>query len=342
MLLHKKFISILLGVIIITSSLMVSRVNADMVNGWNQSGQTWEYYKDGILQRNIWAQDTANRWYYLDENGVMRTNDWAQDSSERWYYLDEYGAMKTDQWVQDTSKRWYYLGSTGTIKTNSWIQDKENQWYHLDENGVKEINTWIQDSSERWYYLDDNGIMITNGWAQDSLERWYYLNSNGRISTGWINYGQKWYYLNDDGIWLSDESFESTVNENGMSSSTDYAITIDSKRQMVNIFSGYAEHWKLIRSMRCATGKASTPTVKGFYKIQCKGSMFRVSKNTICKYYSGFHGDYLFHTVLLDNNGNIQVPTLGVAVSHGCVRLAIEDAKFIYDNIPIGTKVWSY
>ena len=33
---------------------------------------------------------------------------------------------------------------------------------------------------------------------------------------------------------------------------------------------------------------------------------------------------------------------LGINASHGCVRLALTNAKWIYDNIPVGTKVVIY
>ena len=113
-------------------------------------------------------------------------------------------------------------------------------------------------------------------------------------------------------------------------------------KQRVNVFNGSKDHWKLIRSMHCATGKAATPTVQGLFSIEDKGNMFRSGSNTICKFYTRFSGNYLFHTILLDNSGNIQDPTLETPVSHGCVRLAIEDAKYIYYNIPFGTTVWSH
>jgi len=135
---------------------------------------------------------------------------------------------------------------------------------------------------------------------------------------------------------------ETILNSKGLSSRTKYFIVIDIKNQRVYTFSGYKKHWKLIRSMLCATGKPSTPTVRGVFSVKDKGSMFRAGRNTICKYYTQFYGNYLFHTILLDNNGRIQDPTLGTPVSHGCVRLSIENAKYIYYNIPYGTSVWSY
>ncbi|MDF2882234.1 MAG: ErfK/YbiS/YcfS/YnhG family [Clostridiaceae bacterium] len=135
-------------------------------------------------------------------------------------------------------------------------------------------------------------------------------------------------------------SRENFFNSKSFNSNTDYYIWVDINNQRVNIFTGYNKNWKLIKSVQCASGKESTPTVKGYFVVQGKGSMFRVNKNTICKYYTQFYGNYLFHSVLLDNNGNIKVGMLGTRLSHGCVRLSIEDAKYIYDYIPIGTAVW--
>ncbi|WP_347560233.1 L,D-transpeptidase [Clostridium sp. JN-9] len=140
----------------------------------------------------------------------------------------------------------------------------------------------------------------------------------------------------------SKSDMESSLNSSGLGSATKYFITVDNNNQMVNVYTGSKGHWSLIRSMRCASGTAATPTVRGLYSIYGRGPWFRAGSNTICKYWTGFYDNYLFHTILLDNNGNIQDPTLGVPASHGCVRLAIDDAWFIYDKMPTGTRVWSY
>jgi lipoprotein-anchoring transpeptidase ErfK/SrfK len=39
---------------------------------------------------------------------------------------------------------------------------------------------------------------------------------------------------------------------------------------------------------------------------------------------------------------SIQDGRLGINASHGCVRLSLSDAKWIYDNIPSGTTVVVY
>jgi lipoprotein-anchoring transpeptidase ErfK/SrfK len=56
-------------------------------------------------------------------------------------------------------------------------------------------------------------------------------------------------------------------------------------------------------------------------------------------------GVYLFHSIPMDSNKNIlsdEAKKLGSPASHGCVRLNIDNAKWIYDNIPEGTPVNIY
>ena len=50
--------------------------------------------------------------------------------------------------------------------------------------------------------------------------------------------------------------------------------------------------------------------------------------------------DYLFHSTPY-NKEQTQIvdSTLGTPSSHGCIRLSEEDSKWIYDNIPSGSKV---
>ena len=92
----------------------------------------------------------------------------------------------------------------------------------------------------------------------------------------------------------------------------------------------------------CTTGAKSTQTVKGTFTVQGKGKSF--GSGYTCWYYTQFYGNYLFHSVLY-KQGSMSVITdgrLGINASHGCVRLNINNAKWIYDNIPRGTKVVVY
>ena len=66
------------------------------------------------------------------------------------------------------------------------------------------------------------------------------------------------------------------------------------------------------------------------------------------QYCSRIHGGILFHSVWYYRNGDPssmsakEYNKLGTTASHGCVRLMVADAKWIYDNVPSGSKVIIY
>lgn len=130
------------------------------------------------------------------------------------------------------------------------------------------------------------------------------------------------------------------VNSGNFSSSTNYFIWVDLKKFKVNVFEGSTNKWRLIHSYTCTIGKPSTPTPKGNYTIGIKGLYFGVEKGYKCWYYTQFYGNYLFHSIIYNLDGSVRDGRLGMALSDGCVRLSKENAKWIYDNIPKGTKVY--
>ncbi len=141
---------------------------------------------------------------------------------------------------------------------------------------------------------------------------------------------------------LSKNEMEKIINSKSRPSSTSYFIWIDTAHQRVNVFRGSNKKWRLVKSMVCSSGKASTPTVKGNFTVGKKGGYFIADGGARCKYYTQIKGNYLFHSVLYDNKGKYIIDnTLGVPVSHGCVRLSLENAKFIYNSIPTKTAIWS-
>ena len=139
------------------------------------------------------------------------------------------------------------------------------------------------------------------------------------------------------------EKFENVtkfVNASGFSSTTKYLIWVDLKKFKVNIFTGSKNNWKLLHSYICTIGKKSTPTPKGTYTVGIKGLYFGVEKGYKCWYYIQFKGNYLFHSILYNLDGSVRDGRLGMALSDGCIRLEKVNAKWIYDNIPEGTKVY--
>lgn len=126
---------------------------------------------------------------------------------------------------------------------------------------------------------------------------------------------------------------------NQIESPTKYLIIVSLKTFKVNIYTGGKGNWNLLHSYKCTIGKPSTPTPKGTFSVGIKGLFFGVDKGYKAKFYTQFIGNYLFHSILYNLDGSVRDGRLGMRLSDGCIRLALANAKWIYDNVPRGTKV---
>ncbi len=120
----------------------------------------------------------------------------------------------------------------------------------------------------------------------------------------------------------------------------DWKIDVSIGEQKVRIYDGDT----LVKDWTASTGvNNSTPT--GTFLLQNRGDWFFSSKyQQGARYWVSFKdwGTYLFHSVPMDRQGTVideEAAKLGTPASHGCVRLAIEDAQWLYRNIPTGTPV---
>lgn len=167
-----------------------------------------------------------------------------------------------------------------------------------------------------------------------------------------ISYFQKMNGLPETG--LADEITQRTLfSENAVTTDNPvyrYYLKISVKEQRV-----YAYEWKdgaytkLEREMICSTGIDKKPTPKGVFESGGPVAKWCYFPSYGCwaQYAFQIDGSILFHSVLYSEaNENtlrrLSVKTLGQKASHGCVRLGLEDAKWIYDNCRKGTTVEVY
>ena len=136
---------------------------------------------------------------------------------------------------------------------------------------------------------------------------------------------------------------------NDMSSPTNYLIAVSRYDFETTVYQGSRGNWTPVRIMGCTVGETGSRTPSGTYKIESKGYSFSGPKNAAypdytCYYYSGFIGStYMFHSVLYQpGTFNIIDNSMGEDVSHGCIRLLLDDAEFIYDTVPLGSRVYIY
>lgn len=125
------------------------------------------------------------------------------------------------------------------------------------------------------------------------------------------------------------------ANNSGFTSGTSYLILVSRSRHEVGVFRGSFNNWNCIKFWSCVTGAPSTPTITGEYRTT-GFKRTNLSTDTRARWCTQINGGYFFHSILASNS------ELGNSQSHGCIRLAVENAKWIYDNIWQGTKVYIY
>lgn len=146
---------------------------------------------------------------------------------------------------------------------------------------------------------------------------------------------------------------EETVSENDnpgqnedqnidFSNSDDFRIEVDLTKQKVFVY--YKDN--MIREMICSGGAEETPTPQGEFETSDKIKYSWVERFDVGAFYwTRFYKKYLFHSVPYDENKEMiieEYEKLGSPVSHGCIRLKLEEAKWLYEKLPSGVKVIIY
>ena len=136
-------------------------------------------------------------------------------------------------------------------------------------------------------------------------------------------------------------------------SPTDYLILVDKKNHILGVYCADGSGWKNVFHSICTLGAPETPTPSGSFLLGSydglpfRWKFFETDENQIrCWWATRFApGGYLIHSVLYEPSSpaeQIIDGRLGVDASYGCVRLEIEKAKWIYDNVPENSRCVIY
>lgn len=126
-----------------------------------------------------------------------------------------------------------------------------------------------------------------------------------------------------------------------------YRIEVDCLNHITTVFRTSDD--AIVRQMLCGTGSVRWPTIQGDYVMP---KMFKTEERTpwylfedgYGKYGSRIDGNFLFHSYIFLSKDDNDVDWdsyagMGTRSSHGCVRLYVEDAKWIAENCLAGTHV---
>lgn len=312
---------------------------------WNKDGL--KSYFDSKTGRRLtgWKQ-VGSKWYYFSPN-TGKSVRWSQYINGNWFYFNQKCEMHTGllTWSKDGSKS-YFDPKTGRRQTG-WKEAKPGVWYYFSPSTGKSIR-WHQRIDGNWFYFDAN-YQMHRGWLKwNGVQKWSYFYDNGRQAFGAQTIGGYRYTFDKDGetttkpVTIPADQRAMINKAQNYYSDTNYLILVNSKTHKVGVFKGSSYNWQLVWYWNCTTGAPGSPTVKGTYKVGSRGKSF--GSGYTCWYWTQFHGNYLFHSVLYQpgSMSRIQDGRLGISASHGCVRLDITCAKWIYNNIPGRTRVVSY
>lgn len=137
-------------------------------------------------------------------------------------------------------------------------------------------------------------------------------------------------------------------NNNGTSSSMPYLIKVNKTQNIVIIYKqdDSGEYTVPVKAMVCSVGKEGN-TPLGTFKTSDKYTWRLLEGNVYGQYATRITGHFLFHSVPYfekskDTLEYDEYNKLGSAASAGCIRLSVEDSKWIYDNCPTKTTVIMY
>lgn len=131
----------------------------------------------------------------------------------------------------------------------------------------------------------------------------------------------------------------------------EYKVVVDISEQRTYVYQWQEktnDYTRQIKKWKCSTGARGTPTPTGVYTDTVrKGERWHYFKSFGCWAQYAIHidptGDIMFHSVIFNKRGGRptsgSVSALGRRASHGCIRLAVDNVKWLYENITNGTTV---
>ena len=345
---------------------------------WNHSGiveynNQWFYVERGRLNWNYTGLgQSGNDWYYIVRGRVNWGYTGLVQRGNEWFYIENGKLNWNHSGIVEYNKQWFYV-ERGRLNWNyTGLGQSGNDWYYIERGRVNWGYTGLVQKGNEWFYVKGGKLdwsytglvqkgnewfFVRNGrldWGYTGLAcngEYYFYVKNGRLDWNYSGYaqidGQGEYYEVRNGRLVGGTLTLAKMHgvANNQDSPTNYIVIVDRAAHRVGVFKGSKYNWADAKYYKCCVGKPSTPTISGTYYIKSRGKYFDTGTKGRCWYFTQINGNYLFHSVIYDRQPSpkkIIDNSMDAAVSHGCVRLDLENAKWIYDNIPKNTKVIIY
>ncbi|MDD3795680.1 MAG: fibronectin type III domain-containing protein [Lachnospiraceae bacterium] len=241
------------------------------------------------------------------------------------------GVTRYGSYSASVSAKPYKISSTAkdlpTIQYNAYITRGYNA-------------NLVSDPSKERYLSPGQSVIVTNRGSFYSTVK---LNDGTLVSVynSYLSFDSSIYSSSKK---LSKSVAEQFVNGRKYRSSSKYLIWISQYKQRLYIFTGSQYNWSLYKSYACSTGTVKDFTLNGVYSIVQKDTRLYFDAYSFAYYASYFNGNAIHSWLYWTSNGQIinDGNSFGNPASHGCVRIDIKGALYIYKNVPMWSTVVVY
>lgn len=331
------------------------------------------YYFSGNGKAYTGLRKIGKYYYYFDKYGVTVRNRFATISGRRYYFGDRGRAytgvkkVKGYKYYLNFSGKGYLVGGAKRVngthyrfKSNGkpytgWYTSKNGLKYYYKANGT--FSTGPVTVGKKTYLFNERGMLISSeGWRTIN-NKTFYVTSEGVVLKGYKRMGEDYYYFNKNGVmyknkWAYAQGYKFYFGRDGkrlvdvsgiLGKQDSYEIVVDKTGNVITVYAKDGDKGYIIpvKAMICSTGE-TTPL--GTYYTPNKWRWLTLEGPCYGQWDTQIVGDFLFHSVFY---GEVDPNTLSVSAynnlgtmcSHGCIRLTARDAKWMYDNCDLGTKV---
>ena len=319
--------------------------------GLAQYGNEWYYIENGKVNWNYTGlAQRGIEWFYIEKGKLNWDHSGIVEYNNQWFYVVKGRLDWNYTGLGQSDNDWYYIVGGRVNWGYTGLVQKGNEWFYVKGGKLDWSYTGLVQKGNEWFFVRNGRL----DWGYTGLAcngEYYFYVKNGRLDWSYSGYaqidGQGEYYEVRNGRLVGGTLTLAKMHgvANNQDSPTNYIVIVDRAAHRVGVFKGSKYNWADAKYYKCCVGKPSTPTISGTYYIKSRGKYFDTGTKGRCWYFTQINGNYLFHSVIYDRQPSpkkIIDNSMDAAVSHGCVRLDLENAKWIYDNIPKNTKVIIY
>ncbi len=319
-----------------------------MQTGWKKINDNKFYFdlKTGAAYKGIKAIDGF--YYHFSNTGRMKTG-FYNENGNRYYFLN---SGKAATGLKKIDGKLYFFNNNGTMRTGFVKVKGATYYFNTSKNKYGRAAKGIVKVKKKYYYFSKKNSKMKTGWVTYKGKEYYFTTkkkNRGAAYTGIKTIKGKKYKFAKNGVLLS-EYVAMDDKANKYSSPTKYLILVNKTTHKVGIYKGKKGNWKRIKYWDCTTGAPGTRTPSGNFLIGPSGGkpfhqLYFDSAQIRCWYATRIVGGYNFHSVLYTQQSSprtIANGRLGYNLSHGCIRLKLENAKWLYKNIPAKTRCVIY